>query len=343
VWTPALDVIQGMKAEYVHTSIPPGRVFFAPYGPWATRCAGRRPAPTFTPLMVVPRVSGRGRRQGLDVNDPVGPEPSPDLKSDASADATEPEAASGHRLSVEEAIRHRSRVSVEFDVSPFGVEGDARLDLVRPTSHTPRPRPERNGPAGTGMGQTETNRRALSRRWIDWWRGALGRCEITFKKAGGAGTASRNPLSTVGKGRFESRSNTTKSKVAEKALGCPAVSIQWVLGRIVQFLLYKMKFYSYFTLGRPKRLDRLTEVEVSVQDRRARVPVVIVDDRTFPYERRFRKHDFNITKLDDVSNIKTLKEYGVIICDIQGFGYNLSYKYEGAHIIKEVKKDTQKK
>ena len=30
MWTPGLDVIQGMEAEYVHTSIPPGRVFFAP-------------------------------------------------------------------------------------------------------------------------------------------------------------------------------------------------------------------------------------------------------------------------------------------------------------------------
>jgi hypothetical protein len=71
---------------------------------------------------------------------------------------------------------------------------------------------------------------------------------------------------------------------------------------------------------------------------RGRFKIAVVDNEPFVYEDRLKAIGFNITKYDDVSNLDMLSSYNVIIGDIKGVGKSFNSEFEGAFVLKELKR-----
>lgn len=92
-----------------------------------------------------------------------------------------------------------------------------------------------------------------------------------------------------------------------------------------------------FILGKTKDLSVLKTVDNAYQPDRAGVAILCIDDQGLEYETIIRNHGFNIRVLNDIEDIKAVSDYPVIICDIKGVGKKFGSKYEGGHIIEEIK------
>lgn len=71
---------------------------------------------------------------------------------------------------------------------------------------------------------------------------------------------------------------------------------------------------------------------------RDKFKILCIDDQGFQYESLLKNHDFNLKVLADISDINAVEVYDIIICDIIGVGKSFGSKYEGGHIISEIKK-----
>lgn len=67
--------------------------------------------------------------------------------------------------------------------------------------------------------------------------------------------------------------------------------------------------------------------------------IAIIDDQNIALIPRIKKHNFNITHFKDVENVSDLLKFKIIVCDIQGVGKSFGSKFEGAHLISEIKKE----
>ncbi len=85
-------------------------------------------------------------------------------------------------------------------------------------------------------------------------------------------------------------------------------------------------------------LSQLSDITALKGLERSVVPILCIDDEGLEYEQIIRTHGFNIRVLNDIQDIKAVKEYPVVICDIQGIGKSFASKYQGAHIIEEIKR-----
>ena len=56
------------------------------------------------------------------------------------------------------------------------------------------------------------------------------------------------------------------------------------------------------------------------QNFRDKVKIVFVDDEKFVYYDELIRSGFHITQYEDVPDLQTLGEFGIIICDIKGVG-----------------------
>lgn len=70
---------------------------------------------------------------------------------------------------------------------------------------------------------------------------------------------------------------------------------------------------------------------------RDKVKVLIIDDEEFKYMDIFRSHGYNPVHVDDLENINFTEQFGVILCDIKGVGKKFASKFEGAHLIQEIR------
>jgi hypothetical protein len=92
-------------------------------------------------------------------------------------------------------------------------------------------------------------------------------------------------------------------------------------------------------IGRAKQISDLRAlVRPPVGSLRAQVPIVVIDDEGFVYTEVLRNHGFPITVLKDITDIPAVEKYPVVVCDIRGVGKTFGSKYEGAHVISELKK-----
>jgi len=74
------------------------------------------------------------------------------------------------------------------------------------------------------------------------------------------------------------------------------------------------------------------------QNFRDKVKIVFVDDEKFVYYDELIRSGFHITQYEDVPDLQTLGEFGIIICDIKGVGKAFNSPSEGAYLIRELKK-----
>lgn len=104
-----------------------------------------------------------------------------------------------------------------------------------------------------------------------------------------------------------------------------------------------------FRLKKPLSIIDLSEDVLSFQTSlnktalREIVPIAIVDDRDFPALNNLQHNNFNIRYFQDVSSIDVLKDYAIILCDLQGVGTQLNENLQGAHLIKEIKRNYPEK
>lgn len=85
-------------------------------------------------------------------------------------------------------------------------------------------------------------------------------------------------------------------------------------------------------------IDELNIKSFNPKPQRGSFKIAIIDDETFTYEDQLRKLGFQLDKYDDVDNFDMLSAYSVIISDIKGVGKQFNSEFEGAFILKELKK-----
>ncbi len=75
----------------------------------------------------------------------------------------------------------------------------------------------------------------------------------------------------------------------------------------------------------------------NLQEVRRSVRIVVIDDKDFSPLQSLQKHQFNIAHLRDLSTIDTVRDYPVVLVDLQGVGRELNPRQQGAHLIREIK------
>jgi hypothetical protein len=90
-------------------------------------------------------------------------------------------------------------------------------------------------------------------------------------------------------------------------------------------------------LCKTRDLSVLNAAVQTSQIERSSVSILCIDDQGLEYENIIRNHNFNIRVLNDIEDLKAVSDYPVIICDIKGVGTKFGSKYEGGHIIEEIK------
>ena len=74
------------------------------------------------------------------------------------------------------------------------------------------------------------------------------------------------------------------------------------------------------------------------QIKRNQIPMLVIDDDKFEYQNILQNHDFSIKHIEDIDAIDFVHNYEIILCDINGVGKKFGSKFDGAHIISEIRK-----
>lgn len=81
----------------------------------------------------------------------------------------------------------------------------------------------------------------------------------------------------------------------------------------------------------------------SDKDRRAQVPIAVIDDESFKPEQNLRALGYDIHVIGDLKSISEVASYNIVLCDLQGVGHYLNRKKQGAFIIDELKRNHPEK
>lgn len=91
----------------------------------------------------------------------------------------------------------------------------------------------------------------------------------------------------------------------------------------------------FFKFGTPERLSSLNVSNGNSERRRARI--AIIDDEPFTRADALRASGFDLIEIGDISSIENVASYPIIVCDIRGVGATFKSKFEGAHVISEIR------
>jgi hypothetical protein len=96
---------------------------------------------------------------------------------------------------------------------------------------------------------------------------------------------------------------------------------------------------NFYHLGKPKGILELETSNLKLEplDRKL-IPIMVIDDNEFAYLDHLRNHRFDITYFPDINSIESTLAYEIILCDIHGVGKVFKSKFEGAHVIAEIRK-----
>jgi hypothetical protein len=72
-------------------------------------------------------------------------------------------------------------------------------------------------------------------------------------------------------------------------------------------------------------------------------PIAVIDDQPFLAEQNLKNNDFQIKTFRDISNIDDVKEFPIVLCDLQGVGTKLATELQGAYLIEEIKSNYPEK
>jgi hypothetical protein len=88
----------------------------------------------------------------------------------------------------------------------------------------------------------------------------------------------------------------------------------------------------------PKSLQLLHQLAQSAFDKRKQADILVIDDKGFSYKELLNQHHFHVTHWTDIEDVRAVRDYPIILCDIKGVGAKFGSKYEGAYVIEEIKK-----
>ncbi len=95
----------------------------------------------------------------------------------------------------------------------------------------------------------------------------------------------------------------------------------------------------FYSFGTPKRLDDLGVTLPPIKELKSKYEIAIIDDEPFVRASAIRHHGFRIIELGgDIKSVSQVAEYPIIVCDIKGVAKAFGSKYEGAHLISEIRK-----
>lgn len=91
--------------------------------------------------------------------------------------------------------------------------------------------------------------------------------------------------------------------------------------------------------GHPLRLTDIGRVQSDVADLKRRFRIGVLDDEPFVQADALRAHGFQLVELGgDIKSVEQVEAYPIVICDIKGVGRAFGSKYEGAHVLSEIRK-----
>jgi hypothetical protein len=94
----------------------------------------------------------------------------------------------------------------------------------------------------------------------------------------------------------------------------------------------------YWLIGTPRTIEDLQVAAALHAKTRGNASIAIIDDQAFPYLQLLKDHHYNVQKFNDINDVRMVQAYPIILCDIRGVGRALSEKFEGAHLISEIRK-----
>lgn len=65
--------------------------------------------------------------------------------------------------------------------------------------------------------------------------------------------------------------------------------------------------------------------------------ILVIDDEPFTYMEALKNSEFNIEYKEDLSSLKEVEAYQIILCDIKGVGKFLQSRFEGAYLVQQIK------
>jgi len=93
----------------------------------------------------------------------------------------------------------------------------------------------------------------------------------------------------------------------------------------------------YLLFGKPRSINDLNVTLLLKPAQRSLARILVIDDQDFPFLSHLQNHNYTLSKRDDISNVTDVAEYPIILCDIRGVGKALASRFEGAHVIKEIR------
>ena len=77
--------------------------------------------------------------------------------------------------------------------------------------------------------------------------------------------------------------------------------------------------------------------EITLSKLKREVDILIIDDEDFPLLDDLKKHEFNIEYKQDITTLKDVEPYPIVLCDIHGVGKFLGSDKEGAYLVSKIK------
>jgi hypothetical protein len=91
------------------------------------------------------------------------------------------------------------------------------------------------------------------------------------------------------------------------------------------------------TVGKPLSLKDIEFMPQNKAKSRTLMEIAIIDDEKFKDFEALRKNGFKATELGDISDIKSVSEYSIVVCDIKGVGKSFQTKFGAGYVISEIK------
>jgi len=95
----------------------------------------------------------------------------------------------------------------------------------------------------------------------------------------------------------------------------------------------------YITFGKPKSIHDLNTASYQLsKPRRIDIPMIMIDDEEVPKLGDIRHHGFNLSHFKEIEQIDSVNGFEIVLCDIRGIGKKFHSKFEGAHVISEIRR-----
>lgn len=95
----------------------------------------------------------------------------------------------------------------------------------------------------------------------------------------------------------------------------------------------------FISFGTPARLTDLGVTVPDITILKRWIDIAVIDDEPFLRTAALRTHGFRLTELGgDIKSVEQVAAYPIVICDIRGVGRAFESRYEGAHVISEIRK-----